>query len=110
MKSDSDESSPRLVLTCSSTATAAQPGTNRSLTLLTNYPTESRATQKEKEKAHTETGERYITKKRPVVIQPGDDDCGEDDSSILEDTGEVFHYSGVPPPPNPYTKKLTYFE
>ena len=80
------------------------------------YPTESRVKQKEKEKAHKEqTGEKYVPKKRPVVIQPGDDDCGEDDSSILEDTGEVFHYSDVPPPPKPYTFRqiknfLTYFE
>ena len=52
------------------------------------YPTERRIKQKEKEKAHTEqTGERYVPKKRLVVIQPGDNDCGEDDSSILEDTG-----------------------
>ena len=78
------------------------------------YPTESRV--KQKEKAHKEqTGERYVPKKRLVVIQPGDDDCGEDDSSILEDTGEVFHYSDVPPPPNPYTFRqiknfLTYVE
>ena len=52
------------------------------------YPTESRVKQKEKEKAYTEqTGEKYVPKKRSVLIQPGDDDCGEDDSSILEDTG-----------------------
>ena len=80
------------------------------------YPTESRVKQKEKHKAHKEqTGEKYVPKKRPVVIQPGYDDCGEDDSSILEDTGKVFHYSDVPPPPNPYTFRqvksfLTYFE
>ena len=62
-----------------------------------------------------QTGEKYKPKKRPVVIQPGDDDCGEDDNSILEDTGEVFHYSDVPPPPNPYTVRqiknfLTYLK
>ena len=80
------------------------------------YPTESRVKQKEKEKAYKEkTGEKYVPKKRPVVIHPGNDDCGEDDSSILEDTGNVFHYSDVPPPPNPYTFRqvkrfLTYFE
>ena len=52
------------------------------------YPTESRVKQKEKHKAYKEqTGEKYTPKKRPVVIEPGHDDCGEDDSSILEDTG-----------------------
>ena len=38
-----------------------------------------------------------------MVIEPGHDDCGEDDSSILEDTGAVFQYSDVPPPSSPCT-------
>ena len=42
------------------------------------YPTESRIKQKEKEKVHKErTGEKYIPTKRPAVIEPGNDDCGE---------------------------------
>ena len=31
-----------------------------------------------------------------VHIEPGYDDCGEDDSSILEDTGDVYWVGDIP--------------
>ena len=57
------------------------------------YPTEARMRQKEKEKQHKLlTGEKHKPKSRKKVIQPGNDDCGEDISS-LEHYIEAFVYA-----------------
>ena len=61
------------------------------------YPTESRIKQKAKHAAEKEiTGEKHKPKKKLVHIEPGYDDCGEDDSSILEDTGDVYWVGDIP--------------
>ena len=47
------------------------------------YPTEARMRQKEKEKQYKLlTGEKHKPKNRKKTIQPGNDDCGEDISSL----------------------------
>ena len=52
------------------------------------YPTDARMKQKEREKKiKDETGEKHKPKKRSKIIQPGNDDCGEDFTPLLESTG-----------------------
>ena len=52
------------------------------------FPTEARMKQKAKEKLHKElTGEKHQPKKKPKKIQFGDDDCGENFSSIDDAIG-----------------------
>ena len=64
------------------------------------YPTESRMKQKAKHAAEKAlTGEKHKPKKKLVHIEPGYDDCGEDDSSILEDTGDVYWIGDIPSTP-----------
>ena len=54
-----------------------------------SFPTESRMRQKEKHRLEeAATGEKHVVKKKPVVVEPGADDCGSDGTSIeLADTG-----------------------
>ena len=70
------------------------------------YPTESRMKQKAKHVAEKElTGEKHKPNKKLVHIEPGYDDCGEDDSSILEDTGDVYWTGDIPSIPGQSRKK-----
>ena len=69
------------------------------------YPTESRMKQKAKHAAEKEiTGEKHKPKKKLVHIEPGYDDCGEDDSSILENTGDVYWVGDTPELPQAQTR------
>ena len=64
------------------------------------YPTESRMKQKAKHAAEKElTGEKHKPKKKQVHVEPGYDDCGEDDSSIREDKSDVYWTEGIPSTP-----------
>ena len=58
------------------------------------FPTEARIKQKAKEKRiKEETGEKHQPQKRKKTIHPGNDDCGEDFSS-LGDCSESFNIRG----------------
>jgi hypothetical protein len=62
-------------------------------------PSESRIAQKAKEKALKEQGIEIIKKKRPVTVEFGDDDMGEDITSIAEyvDMPMCYFDLGIPP-------------
>lgn len=55
-----------------------------------SFPTESRIRQKEKQAKLKEQGIEIVKKKKVKVIEPGNDDCGEDESGIALFSSDVF--------------------